>query len=185
MTSEPVGRSSAKRVVVYTDGGCQGNPGPGAWACVLKYGRQTLELAAGVPATTNNRMELSAAIHALRALNQSCTVELHTDSEYLRQGITSWIAGWKRNGWRTKDKSPVKNQDLWRQLDELASRHTIDWRWVKGHAGNTFNERCDQLAGRKMEEVRQTHTKAQLSAALTAFRETEREAPTGFPAPRS
>ena len=139
-----------KRVVVHTDGGCQGNPGPGAWACVLQYGRQTLELCGGELATTNNRMELSAAIHALKALNQRCAVEIHTDSEYLRQGILSWIRGWKRNGWRTKTKDPVKNRDLWQELDALAGRQEIEWRWLKGHAGHALNERCDQLAGRRM-----------------------------------
>ncbi len=165
-----------KRVVVHTDGGCQGNPGPGAWACVLQFGRQKLELAAGVPATTNNRMELSAAIHALQALNQACAVELHTDSEYVRQGITSWVQGWKRNGWRTKNKAPVKNQDLWQQLDTLASKHRIDWRWVKGHAGDALNERCDRLAGQKMAEVRKKYSRSELSSALEQFRRTEREA---------
>ena len=107
-----------KKVVVYTDGGCQGNPGPGAWACVLEFGRQKLELAGGELATTNNRMELSAALHALKALNQRCAIVFYTDSEYLRQGITAWVSGWKRNGWRTKTKDPVKNRDLWQQLDD-------------------------------------------------------------------
>ena len=178
-TVSPPGSSESpplKQVVVHTDGGCQGNPGPGAWACVLQFGRQKLELAAGVPATTNNRMELSAAIHALKALNQRCAVELHTDSEYVRQGITAWVKGWKRNGWRTKDKSPVKNQDLWQQLDELAEVHRIDWRWVKGHAGDARNERCDELAGQKMDEIRKKYSRAELENALEAFRGSNREA---------
>ncbi len=167
------GAVGLKKVVVHTDGGCQGNPGPGAWACVLQYGRQTLELSGGELATTNNRMELGAAIHALQALNQRCAVEFYTDSEYLRQGILSWIQGWKRNGWRTKSKEPVKNRDLWQELDELAARHEIDWRWLKGHAGHALNERCDQLAGRKMAELRQRHTRSELQAALELFRKQE------------
>ena len=162
-----------KRVVVHTDGGCQGNPGPGAWACVLEHGRQKLELVGGELATTNNRMELSAAIHALRALNQRCQVEFYTDSEYLRQGITGWIKGWKRNGWKTKSKEPVKNRDLWQQLDELAAKHVIDWRWLKGHAGHALNERCDVLAGSKMAEIRRQNTPSALREALAEFRRME------------
>lgn len=167
------GEVALKRVVVHTDGGCQGNPGPGAWACVLEYGRQKLELSGGELATTNNRMELSAAIHALQALNQPCRIEFHTDSEYLRQGITAWVKGWKRNGWRTKTKDPVKNKDLWQQLDTLATRHQIDWRWLKGHAGHALNERCDVLAGKKMAEIRQRHSPGELRAALEEFRRQE------------
>jgi ribonuclease HI len=134
------------RVEIWTDGACSGNPGPGGWGAILKFGAKTRELSGGEPHTTNNRMELSAAIAALEALKRSCAIDLHTDSQYLRQGITLWLPGWKRNGWKTADKKPVKNDDLWRRLDEAASRHEIDWRWVKGHAGEEMNERADELA---------------------------------------
>lgn len=162
------------RVVIHTDGGCQGNPGVGAWAWVIEHGEQVWELSGGVPATTNNRMELQAAIQALKALNQPCVVEFHTDSSYLRQGITKWVAGWKRNGWRTMDRKPVKNQDQWQELDALAAKHRITWKWLKGHAGHELNERCDRLANEAMAEMRQQFTSAQLRAALAEF--TQREA---------
>ena len=131
---------------IWTDGACSGNPGPGGWGAILKFGERVKELAGGEPLTTNNRMELLAAISALEALKRPCGVDLHTDSQYLRQGITSWLKGWKRNGWRTADKKPVKNDDLWRRLDEATQRHEIDWRWVKGHAGEEMNGRADELA---------------------------------------
>ena len=134
------------RVVVFTDGACSGNPGPGGWGAILRLGDRARELSGGEAQTTNNRMELSAAIAALEALTRPCRVELHTDSRYLRDGVTSWIHGWKRNGWRTADKKPVKNEDLWRRLDAAASRHQVDWRWVRGHAGHALNERADALA---------------------------------------
>jgi ribonuclease HI len=143
-----------KKVTVYSDGGCHGNPGPGGWAAVLTYGAHTRELSGGDPATTNNRMELKAAIEALKALKESCQVEFYTDSEYLRQGITTWIAGWKRNGWRTMAKKPVKNDDLWRELDLMVMKHAIKWRWVKGHAGDAGNERCDVLANAAIAKVK-------------------------------
>jgi ribonuclease HI len=152
--ASPARPAAPKRVVVHTDGGCHGNPGPGGWAAVLRYGRQELEVGGGDPDTTNNRMELSAAIGALSALNQSCQVELHTDSQYLRKGITEWIHGWKRKGWRTAEGEPVKNEDLWRRLDELVARHTVEWRWVKGHAGNELNERCDRRASAEIAKVK-------------------------------
>jgi ribonuclease HI len=164
-----VPRPGMKNVVIHTDGGCQGNPGPGGWAAVLTYGTRTRELSGGVPATTNNRMELQAAIEALRALKEPCAVEFFTDSEYLRKGVTEWIWGWKRNGWVTKAKEPVKNADLWRVLDEQTRRHRINWQWLKGHAGHPGNERCDELARGAIEEVRRTHTRAQLSACLAEF----------------
>lgn len=135
-----------KRVTIHTDGGCQGNPGPGAWAAVLQYGRQELEIGGAVPATTNNRMELQAAIQALSALNQACEIVFYTDSQYLRQGIQSWIHGWKRNGWKTADKKPVANADLWLRLEAAAARHKVEWRWVRGHNGDPMNERADALA---------------------------------------
>ena len=134
------------RVVVFTDGACSGNPGPGGWGALLSAGGRERELSGGEALTTNNRMELSAAIAALEALTRPCRVELHTDSRYLRDGVTSWIHGWKRNGWRTADKKPVKNEDLWRRLDAAAARHEVAWRWVRGHAGHAMNERADALA---------------------------------------
>lgn len=158
-----------KKVVIHTDGGCHGNPGPGGWAAVLTYGRHVRELSGGAPATTNNRMELQAAIEALSILKESCAVELHTDSQYLRQGITQWIAGWRRNGWRTSTKQPVKNADLWRALDAACAPHHIQWCWVKGHAGNVGNERCDELAGVAIAHIKATHSPAQLKALLKEF----------------
>jgi ribonuclease HI len=140
----------AKRVVVHTDGACSGNPGPGGWGAILEYDGREKELSGGAPQTTNNRMELTAAIEALKALKGSLVVELHTDSVYLRDGITKWIHGWKRNGWRTSDKKPVKNADLWQELERQAESHEIDWRWVRGHAGYDANERADALARRGM-----------------------------------
>jgi ribonuclease HI len=134
------------RVSIWTDGACSGNPGPGGWGAVLRYGEREKELKGGEPHTTNNRMELTAAIAALESLTRPCAVSLHTDSQYVRGGVTGWMAGWKRNGWRTADKKPVKNDDLWRRLDEAAARHDVEWRWVRGHAGDAMNERADALA---------------------------------------
>jgi ribonuclease HI len=141
------------KVVIFTDGACSGNPGPGGYGVILIAGRHRKELKGGEPHTTNNRMELMAAIAALEALNRPCTVELHTDSQYLRLGITQWLAGWKRNGWRTASRQPVKNEDLWRRLDAVAQRHRVDWRWVKGHAGHDENERADELAREGLKEA--------------------------------
>ncbi len=135
-----------QRVVVYTDGACSGNPGPGGWGAILTSGDHTKELKGGEEHTTNNRMELMAAISALEALKRSCIVDIHTDSQYLRNGIMSWIHAWKRNGWRTADKSPVKNVDLWKRLDAALGEHKVQWHWVKGHAGHAMNERADELA---------------------------------------
>ena len=134
------------RVEIWTDGACAGNPGPGGWGAVLRYGRHEKELKGGEALTTNNRMELTAAIEALESLKRPCAISLHTDSQYLRSGITGWLAGWKRNGWRTIDRKPVKNEDLWRRLDAAAAQHAIEWRWVRGHAGHELNERADRLA---------------------------------------
>ena len=136
----------SERVIIHTDGACSGNPGPGGWGAVLQYGGTVKELKGGAPLTTNNQMELTAAIEALTALKRPVTVELHTDSVYVKDGLTKWIHGWKRNGWRTKDKKPVKNVELWQALDAAVARHTIEWHWVKGHAGHPENERADQLA---------------------------------------
>jgi ribonuclease HI len=142
------------KVLIYTDGACSGNPGPGGWGAVLISGAHERELWGGEGATTNNRMELMAAIQALEALKRPCKVELHTDSQYLRNGIREWISAWKARGWKTAAKAPVKNEDLWRRLDEARLRHEVDWRWVKGHAGHELNERADGLARRGVEEVR-------------------------------
>jgi ribonuclease HI len=139
-----------KRVIIHTDGACSGNPGPGGWGAILEYDGREKELSGGAAATTNNRMELTAAIEALRALKPPAVAELHTDSEYLRKGITEWINGWKRNGWKTRERKPVKNADLWQALDELTRLHKIDWRWVRGHAGHDINERADLLARQGM-----------------------------------
>jgi ribonuclease HI len=133
-------------VTIYTDGACSGNPGPGGWGAILILGSHEKELKGGEAATTNNRMELMAAIAALEALKRACVVDLHTDSQYLRNGIMSWINQWKRNGWRTADKKPVKNEDLWRRLDAALGEHRVRWHWVRGHAGHDLNERADRLA---------------------------------------
>jgi ribonuclease HI len=147
------GRARPK-VVIYTDGACSGNPGPGGWGAILVSGEHRKEISGGEPATTNNRMELLAAISALEALKRPSQVELHTDSNYLKDGITKWIFGWKRNGWKTADKKPVKNQELWQRLDEAKGRHEIDWHWVKGHAGHPENERADELAREGLQAAR-------------------------------
>lgn len=135
-----------KQVSIYTDGSCLGNPGPGGYGAILRYGSHEKELAAGFRLTTNNRMELMATVVALNTLKKSCEIDLYTDSEYVRQGITKWIDGWKKKGWRTASRQPVKNKDLWQQLDTAIQRHTIHWHWVKGHSGHIENERCDVLA---------------------------------------
>ena len=162
--------ASLKRVTIYTDGGCEGNPGPGGWAAVLLWNGRTKEVSGGEPATTNNRMELMAAIAGLTTLKEPCEIEFFTDSEYLRKGISEWIKAWKARGWRTQQKSPVKNGDLWRALDTATAGHKIAWRWVKGHAGHEHNERCDALAGEAMAQVRQRHSPEQLAALLREFK---------------
>ncbi len=139
------------KVIIHTDGACSGNPGPGGWGAVLQHGKTVKELKGGAAETTNNQMELTAAIEALNALKRPCAVELHTDSNYVKDGLTKWIHGWKKNGWRTAAKQPVKNVELWKALDSAVERHTIDWRWVKGHAGDEMNERADTLANEGME----------------------------------
>ena len=141
-------------VVIFTDGACSGNPGPGGWGAILTLGAREKEICGGEANTTNNRMEMMAAIQALETLNKPCKVELHTDSQYLRNGVTQWIHGWKARGWKTADKRPVKNEDLWKRLDAARLRHDVDWRWVKGHAGHVMNERADGLARRGLEEAR-------------------------------
>ncbi|MCE1244110.1 ribonuclease HI [Oryzomicrobium sp.] len=140
-------------VEIYADGACRGNPGPGGWGAWLISGSHQKELWGGEPETTNNRMELTAVIEALTALKRPVAVRVHTDSKYVQQGISSWIHGWKRNGWKTADKKPVKNADLWQRLDQLAAQHQVEWLWVKGHAGNVGNEKADALANRGIDEL--------------------------------
>ena len=135
-----------KHVDIFTDGACSGNPGPGGWGAVLRYGEVEKELSGGEPQTTNNRMELLAAISALDALKAPCEVDLYTDSKYVMDGIEKWIHGWKKNGWKTADRKPVKNEDLWRRLDAANARHDVTWKWVKGHADDVMNNRADELA---------------------------------------
>lgn len=141
----------SERVQIWTDGACSGNPGPGGWGALLRMGKHDKELSGGKKETTNNRMELQAAIEGLNALTRACAVDLYTDSKYVQNGITSWIHNWKKNGWKTAAKKPVKNAELWQQLDEAISRHEISWHWVKGHAGNAENEKADELARSGME----------------------------------
>jgi ribonuclease HI len=140
-------------VEVFTDGACRGNPGPGGWGAVLRYNGRERDIHGGEVQTTNNRMELMAAIKALESLRRPCRVVLTTDSQYVRKGITEWMPNWKRRGWRTADRKPVKNVELWQRLDELASQHEVDWRWVRGHSGHPENERADALANRGIDEV--------------------------------
>ena len=144
--------ANKNKVTIYTDGGCRGNPGPGGWGAVLEYGDSSKELYGYESETTNNRMELMAAIQALELLKRPCTVSLTTDSQYVRQGILEWMQGWKARGWKTAAKKPVKNKDLWQRLDETTQKHEIEWHWVKGHSGHAGNERADDLANRAMDE---------------------------------
>ncbi len=145
--------SPAPVVEIWTDGACKGNPGPGGWGALLKYGDHERELFGGERATTNNRMELLAVIEALGSLTRRCRVVLHTDSQYVKLGITEWLPNWVRRGWKTSDNKPVKNADLWQRLQAAAARHDVDWRWVKGHAGDAGNERADELANRGVQSV--------------------------------
>ena len=147
------------RVAIWTDGACSGNPGPGGWGAILRFGENTREEYGGEALTTNNRMELTAAISALDALKRPCSIDLYTDSSYVRGGVTAWIHGWKRNGWKTADKKPVKNVELWQQLDAAAKRHDIVWHWVKGHAGDPMNERADELARLGMQPFKEASSK--------------------------
>jgi len=144
------------KIAIYTDGACKGNPGPGGWGAILRLGKQEKELWGGEPATTNNRMELTAVIEALAALKRPVSATVYSDSQYVLNGISQWIHGWKKNGWRTSDKKPVKNADLWQKLDHLASLHNLEWVWVKGHAGHPENERADALANRGIETLKET-----------------------------
>jgi len=159
-----------KSVIIYTDGGCEGNPGPGGWGAVVRCGESVREISGGELATTNNRMELLAAISALASLTERSEVSLFTDSQYVKNGITQWISGWKRKGWITSTKEPVKNVDLWKRLDAVVAQHRVTWKWVKGHAGNVDNERCDGLAGREIAKLKQQHSKADRQAALVTLK---------------
>ncbi len=143
---------SDDKVIIFTDGGCRGNPGPGGWGALMRFGNHEKEIYGYEKETTNNRMELMAAIRSLEVLSRDCPVVLTTDSQYVRQGITEWMEGWKKRGWKTAAKKPVKNKDLWQRLDEAVKRHDVEWKWVKGHSGHEGNERADDLANRAMDE---------------------------------
>ena len=140
------------KVIIFTDGGCRGNPGPGGWGALMRFGNHEKEIYGYEEETTNNRMELMAAIRSLETLSRECSVVLTTDSQYVRQGITEWMDGWKKRGWKTAAKKPVKNKDLWQRLDKAVKEHEVDWQWVKGHSGHEGNERADDLANRAMDE---------------------------------
>lgn len=142
-----------KKIIMFSDGACRGNPGPGGWGAVLRFGQHEKKLHGGERETTNNRMELTAAIEGLNALNEKCEVQLYTDSQYVRKGVLEWLEGWKKRGWKTAAKQPVKNKDLWQLLDEAIQRHQIAWHWVKGHSGNEGNELADELANLGTDEV--------------------------------
>ncbi len=154
-----------KEITIFTDGGCHGNPGPGGWGVILQYGNKKMELSGGEPETTNNRMELRAAIAGLAALKEFCSVTVYTDSQYVRQGITEWIHKWKATGWMRSARQPVKNADLWRELDAEVLRHHITWKWLKGHAGHPENERCDELAAAEIARLRSSGAQAKPAGA--------------------
>lgn len=141
-----------EKVIIFTDGGCRGNPGPGGWGVLMRFGNHEKEIYGYEEETTNNRMELMAAIRSLELLSRECSIVLTTDSQYVRQGITEWMDGWKKRGWKTAAKKPVKNKDLWQRLDKAVKQHDVDWQWVKGHSGHEGNERADDLANRAMDE---------------------------------
>jgi len=158
-----------KKVTLYSDVACEGNPGPGGWAAILAWESHHQEISGGNPATTNNRMELQAAVEGLRALPEACEVEFFTDSKYVRDGITAWLKSWKALGWKTKTKTPVKNQDLWKELDAESARHRITWKWLKGHAGHELNERCDLLARTEALKIRKQFAPDLLKILLQEF----------------
>ena len=154
LDAQAEGGRAGETVRIYTDGACKGNPGAGGWGALMRFGGEERELFGGEPATTNNRMEMMAVIRALEVLKRPCTVQVYTDSQYVQKGISEWLASWKRRGWLTADKKPVKNMDLWKEMDALVQQHRITWHWVKGHAGHPENERADQLANRGVEAAR-------------------------------
>ncbi|MDZ4743297.1 MAG: ribonuclease HI [Verrucomicrobiota bacterium] len=162
-----------KKIIIHTDGGCHGNPGPGGWAATLSHAGNSRTISGGCPATTNNRMELTAALEALKSLKEPCDVVLFTDSSYLRNGVTEWIRLWKRNGWKTKARQPVKNADLWIALDEATTHHKISWQWVKGHAGDAGNEKCDELANTEIAKIKQEYSTSELKELLGQFAQSE------------
>ena len=159
-----------KRVTLYSDGACEGNPGPGGWAALLTYGQHTREISGGMPATTNNRMELKAAVEGLKALKEPCEVEFFTDSQYVQTGISEWLKDWKNRGWKTKDKKAVKNEELWKELDAESAKHQVNWKWLKGHAGHEMNERCDLLARTEILKIKQQFNPDQLKVFLEEFK---------------
>jgi len=159
-----------KKVVLYSDGACEGNPGPGGWAVILAYGLHQKEISGAEPATTNNRMELTAAVEGLKALKEPCEIEFFTDSQYVQNGISEWLKDWKLQGWKTKERKAVKNEDLWQELDVKSAKHQITWRWLKGHAGHEMNERCDLLARNEILKLRQKFSPEQLKVLLEGFR---------------
>jgi ribonuclease HI len=169
-----------KKVVLYSDGACEGNPGPGGWAAILIYGRHQREISGAEPATTNNRMELTAAVEGLGALKEPCEIEFFTDSQYVQNGISEWLKHWKTRGWKTKEKKTVKNEDLWRELDAKSAKHQISWRWLKGHAGHEMNERCDLLAKNEILRLRQKFKPEQLEGLLEDFKRSSDEATTRY-----
>jgi ribonuclease HI len=157
-----------KTVTIHTDGGCHGNPGPGGWAAILTFGSARKEISGVELATTNNRMELSACIHALRALKERCIVHLYTDSEYVKKGMSEWLPRWKAKGWK-RGKDPIKNLDLWKALDAEAAKHDVKWHWLRGHAGHPENERCDELANEAIDEIKSSRSPGELRDALELF----------------
>jgi len=159
-----------KKVVLYYDGACEGNPRPGGWAVILAYGLHQKEISGAEPATTNNRMELTAAVEGLKALKEPCEIEFFTDSQYVQNGISEWLKDWKLRGWKTKERKAVKNEDLWQELDVKSAKHQITWRWLKGHAGHEMNERCDLLARNEILKLRQKFSPEQLKVLLEGFR---------------
>jgi ribonuclease HI len=158
-----------KLVTIHSDGGCEGNPGPGGWAAVLAYGKHTRNISGGEPATTNNRMELQAAVAAFSCLKEVCEVDFFTDPKYLQRGVTKWMPRWKQNNWRAIGKQMVKNRDLWQTLDELTMKHRVRWHWVRGHSGHRYNERCDALAAKEIGKIKRKYSPQQLKELVRAF----------------
>jgi ribonuclease HI len=169
-TEESSDLTQRKKVIIHTDGACEGNPGVGGWAAVLEYNNHTKQVSGAEPATTNNRMELQAVIQALQILSEPCLVTIFTDSKYLIEGATKWVISWEKRGWVTAKKEPVKNEDLWRQLIYYSSTHVVSWTWVKGHAGHLLNEQCDSLATQQISELKKKYSREQLKSILADFK---------------